>query len=872
MQLPGNVIGPFRILSEIASGAMGTVYLASVERRSGDLRPRDCVALKLIHPHLVSSPDSLARFLLEAEAGRRVVHPNVVRTLDAGTVHQDGRPTPYLAMEMVEGTSLQELRREIPRFPEDLCRQVGRDIARGLAAIHAAGIVHRDLKPENVLCSARHEIKIADFGVARVCDDAARLSRTGDFLGSLLYASPEQFSRSRVDLDGRSDLYSLGWLLYVLAAGSHPLEDHLTAVTVIEAQLRDAPPDLLARNPGLSPFFAALVAALLEKDRSRRLPSAQAVAETLTLGEESPWWKSRSRAAVAVAPRPRPAPAPSPTATPFLDRTRETDVLRARWLLAAEGQGGAVLVEGPPGIGKTRLVQEFAARAAREGAVPNFLAGCWGPGGPGATDAFRQALRGYLVPTCDGGRRADAEPSAEDLLRGLRAAAAGRPALVLLEELDRAPEEGLRLFEVLSRALAADRVLLVGTAGPGLPEGWAERMESDADLARLRPGPLSREELRDLVAERLGNAPSEGLTEALLARSGGNPLAAGEMLEELVASGAVTAGSAGGEVDAAAAVGRLPAGLEGIYEARIARLADADREVLELAACAGKTFSPVALASALGLSPIPVLRRLVRMEQEHRIVRCLPDGYAFRHSLVQRVVARRLPPPLIREYRAALARAEEGLRSALGSAPTVPGGPAIIEVDLTSLPEGCATVLIADDEPRIRELLCKHVAALGYRPVAAANGLDALARMRSGRVDVALLDLEMPGMGGLDVMRRARTDPALRSIPVVFVTGVADPEVAASCILEGADDFVVKPFNAPILHARIRACVERHRLAAQERGARRRAEEALCELERALEGIARGAPAGREEAGRIHAVVAGLRAEAADVSPASSRA
>jgi serine/threonine-protein kinase len=184
----GAQIGPYRILATLGSGGMGTVYRAE--------GPQGEVALKVVREGLLEE-GFFRRFLREAEIGRRVVHENVVRTLDADAATVDGAVRHFLVMEYVEGQTLRDLLREMGRVPEDLCRHIGREVGSGLRAIHDAGAVHRDLKPENVLITADHVVKVMDLGVARLVDEAARRSITGGFVGTFLYAAPERTRRAR---------------------------------------------------------------------------------------------------------------------------------------------------------------------------------------------------------------------------------------------------------------------------------------------------------------------------------------------------------------------------------------------------------------------------------------------------------------------------------------------------------------------------------------------------------------------------------------------------------------------------------------------------------------------------------------------------
>jgi serine/threonine-protein kinase len=158
---------------------MGTVHLA----RGPDGGE---VALKVVHPHLLAESGFFKRFLREAELGKRVRHENVVRTLDVDATEVDGKVLHYLVMEFVEGRTLRQLIWEWGSVPEGLVREIARQTAAGLAAIHAAGIVHRDLKPENILLTEDHRVRVMDLGVARLQDVTFALTREGQFAGSVL--------------------------------------------------------------------------------------------------------------------------------------------------------------------------------------------------------------------------------------------------------------------------------------------------------------------------------------------------------------------------------------------------------------------------------------------------------------------------------------------------------------------------------------------------------------------------------------------------------------------------------------------------------------------------------------------------------------
>jgi serine/threonine protein kinase len=267
--LIGTVLaGRFRIGRHLGSGAMGAVYLAR------HIHIKRAVAIKVLHREMSCESEVVARFEREAIAAARIDHPNVAAAHDFGRL-EDG--SFYLVLEYVQGESLRALlNREGPQSVP-FALGVSRQIALALEAAHAAGVVHRDLKPENVMLRAagngEHRVKVLDFGIAKVNTElgGAALTRAGTIFGTPNYMSPEQALGRPVD--GRTDLYALGVLLYEMLAGSTPFSsDNLVAVLV--AQLTAPPPELPASVP--LPV-RQLVSTLLAKPPEERFQSAAEV-------------------------------------------------------------------------------------------------------------------------------------------------------------------------------------------------------------------------------------------------------------------------------------------------------------------------------------------------------------------------------------------------------------------------------------------------------------------------------------------------------------------------------------------------------------------------------------------------------------------
>ena len=219
--LTGTVLsGRYRLESKLGSGGMSTVYLARDETLER------WVAAKVLHREISDQPDQIERFRREARAVAQVSHPNVVAVIDAG--EDGGRP--YIVFEYVDGETLKQRIDRLGRLPLDEAAAYSIEVGRGLAAAHARRLVHRDVKPQNVLIDSEGRAKVTDFGIARELEQDG-LTKTGRVLGTTDYVSPEQAMGKGVD--ARSDIYSLGILLYEMLIGEVPFQaDNLVGVAM----------------------------------------------------------------------------------------------------------------------------------------------------------------------------------------------------------------------------------------------------------------------------------------------------------------------------------------------------------------------------------------------------------------------------------------------------------------------------------------------------------------------------------------------------------------------------------------------------------------------------------------------------------------
>ena len=266
----GTRLGPYEIVAPIGAGGMGEVYRARDTRLGRD------VAIKVLPSEYAADPDRLHRFEQEARAASALNHPNILAVYDVGS--HDGAP--YLVTEMLEGESLRH-RLEGGALPPRKVLGVAIQVASGLAAAHERGIVHRDLKPENVFVTTDGHVKILDFGLAKLLSSPQGVgagptvvgtTAPGMVMGTAAYMSPEQVRGEAAD--SRSDIFSLGVVLYELVSGANGFHRD-SAVETMNAILKDELPDLATLDPKIPPSFARIVQHCLEKQPTDRFQSAR---------------------------------------------------------------------------------------------------------------------------------------------------------------------------------------------------------------------------------------------------------------------------------------------------------------------------------------------------------------------------------------------------------------------------------------------------------------------------------------------------------------------------------------------------------------------------------------------------------------------
>lgn len=261
-------IGHYKIVSELGRGGMGVVYKAHEESLNR------FVALKVLGEHLTEDESYVERFVREAQSAAKLNHPNIVQIY---SISKDGNRH-FFVMEYVSGTSVQRLIRNQGRIEPVTAARIILQAAAGLQAAHELGVIHRDIKPANLMVTEKGLVKIADFGLALLTENATRLTATGMFMGTPGYLSPEQCLDS--GLDHRSDIYSLGVTFFEMLAGSMPFKA-TSPLALIRQIIEVEPPDIRELNPVVDGGLRTILQKMMAKDRDQRYSSCDALAQDL---------------------------------------------------------------------------------------------------------------------------------------------------------------------------------------------------------------------------------------------------------------------------------------------------------------------------------------------------------------------------------------------------------------------------------------------------------------------------------------------------------------------------------------------------------------------------------------------------------------
>ena len=283
----GQQLGNYKIVKELGKGGMGMVYKAHQVSLNRE------VALKVLPKHLSEDEDFIKRFHREAESAAKLNHPNIVQIYDIG--EEEG--IHYFAMEYVDGKDISQLVKEKGKLPICEIAEIGIQTTKALCASHNAQIVHRDIKPGNIMVTAKGNVKVTDFGLARATTTTTQLTTAGMIVGTPTYMSPEQAEGKQVDI--RSDIYSLGVVMYELLTGASPFRAE-TPTALMYKHIHEKPKSLTAVSPDIPPQLERIILKTLAKKKEDRYENPRALLDNLEEFKKSDIFFQKSRSIQAT--------------------------------------------------------------------------------------------------------------------------------------------------------------------------------------------------------------------------------------------------------------------------------------------------------------------------------------------------------------------------------------------------------------------------------------------------------------------------------------------------------------------------------------------------------------------------------------------
>jgi len=682
----------YNLIEKLGTGGMGEVYKAydtALERE---------VAIKLMHPHLMNEKNNAERFVREARAAAKLVHPNIVTMHEIGT-SELGR---FIVMEYVQGVPLTDVLEKEGILKIDRVARIMSQVCNGLQKAHDMGILHRDIKTDNILLTNEDVVKILDFGIAKI---SAKMGLTGegDILGTVEFMAPEQMMGSTVDQ--RSDIYALGVVLYQLLTTRLPFTGD-SPVEIIYKKLNEEPLPPSYYNKEMNSETDGIVLKALGQLKEERWESADALGKALmqlTLPktnfevqhssvyisetgendgekEDEEWQGLRNV---------------------FIGRDREFKKLIHHFNLMTHSQGQTIILKGEAGVGKTRLSDRLRSYVTHRNSWTLYGA-CLYQEGMDAYLPFIDSLRNFFskeshqlpfaereklknlvrerVPlllqfterfTTSFGSQ-DPQNAAEDKLNHgnlfdgiyllISYLSSLRPILLIIDDLQWADEASLRLFHYLSRQVSSNKVLLMGitrtdrydlqqNGKPTPAVDMLSRLRRDGTGEEIELRRLNRPECDQLVEESLGRTLfTEDFLDRLHRETKGNPFFVLETLKLLQEDETIYLKNDVWHDRQDVFKFNVPNKVEDVFIRQISELNDEEREILQIAAVIGYKFDPSLISQLLEIPKLRLLKILHQIETELKLISSTEKEFAFEHPMLRDLLYGEISKALRTEY------------------------------------------------------------------------------------------------------------------------------------------------------------------------------------------------------------------------------
>jgi pentatricopeptide repeat protein len=684
--------GRYSLLKKLGEGGKGIVFKAR------DTTLNRIVAVKVLKG-AAPTGEAYSRFMSEAQATAKLNHPNIVSIYDIG---KEGEQQ-FFVIEFIDGISLRSIMETSPQGQCDMqtVLRIGMDVCNALRYAHSQGVLHRDIKPENIMITKEGITKLMDFGLAKMLGQPS-FTQEGVIVGTVAYVAPEIALGKGAD--ARSDLYSLGAVLYEIVTGRQPFPGE-DPVKVIFGHIHDHPVSPTKLNPKIPQPLADCIIRLLEKDPSRRYQSASDLLEVLRGIAESTMKGAQETPHEPSIIVPRHSLAEGEVQ--LIDRAEELGLLRETVDKAIRGEGGVVFLYGEAGIGKTRLAREVEGYARLRGmqtlygrcpalfrmdgvppytqwseVIKNYLEACT-PQQLYRVVGIYPSEVSKLVPQIKQrlGAFPELSPISPDQERDRLFEAVSQfitnisreaPLLVVLDDLQWTDQSSLLLLHYIARGIQKEPLLLLG-----------EYRDTDIDkehpLFPIRTE-LNRERLlRSIHLKRMSMQDIEEMIEQLLGQEGvprdfcelvyektrGNPFFTEEVIKALMEEEAIYREGGGWRIKELSRI-EFPETVKSVIENRISRLDEGCRNVLTMASFIGRDFSFEALRKVTNIEEDKLLEIMEEMLNTGLIEEELIRGkevYSFADIMVRDVVHEEVSLLRHRRLHSTIGSALEGLYS-----------------------------------------------------------------------------------------------------------------------------------------------------------------------------------------------------------------
>jgi predicted ATPase len=672
----GKTISHYRIIEKIGEGGMGLVYKAE------DVKLNRTVALKIPPLSVMQDKDKKARFLREAQTCAALDHPNITRIY--GVDEFQGQD--FICMELVPGKTLAQILKDGTLSISDVV-DIALQVCSALSQAHQKNIIHRDIKPENIKRTESGVVKVMDFGIAKFLDTVT-LTKEGEILGTVAYMSPQQAVGD--EIDSRSDIFSLGTVIYELLTGKLPFIGE-QPIAVVYSLLNEEPLRIRELKENIPIELEQIVFKALRKDPRDRYQNISEMQKDIDSFKDFLEGKKETLELVAtekVFKEPR-----EELRSDLVGREDDLEFLKEYLQKMLLQEGNTVFVAGEAGIGKTRIVQELA-NYAREKKVRYLIGRCIMGEGSLPYQPFVEIIGKYLqlkeikrekdletfiterLPLLSGRMtilkvflnvsQADEsilirkEQLWDAITKLIENISEERPVLIHLDDVHWADESSLQLLYYLARHSRDSKIMIVCTYRPEdvievEPEhplvSIQREMGREGLYQEIRLQRLREDDIKQMVISVFpGFDFNHNLMRMLHKETEGNPFFVLEILKLLKGEGIVEKENGKWALKKDIEEISIPNRVYDVVVRRVSKLDQAEKEILEVAAVDGEMFESGSISNCLNYDRIFILKTLQHLEKNHHLIQARERKYKFDHTKIREILYENIIPELRVEY------------------------------------------------------------------------------------------------------------------------------------------------------------------------------------------------------------------------------